>query len=186
MARVVQRKARKDYPDQGIKKGDLYYYVSMKTGPRSSGVMRSLTPFKPSQLTNSEFRSVWLQQIERVDTGDLTGDDIREMAEALREIGNEAQERFDAMPEGLQQGDTGQMLEERVSACETAADALDEQASEMDDLEEPDEPEYGDLDKDSDEYQELLSEYEEARQEYENAKEDIEAAVADALGDQPD
>lgn len=34
MARVHHRKAAKDYPQQGIAKGDMYYYVKIKTGPR--------------------------------------------------------------------------------------------------------------------------------------------------------
>lgn len=42
MAKVEKRKARKDYPEDGIKAGDEYYYVQMKTGQRSSKVMRSL------------------------------------------------------------------------------------------------------------------------------------------------
>jgi len=50
------------------------------------------------------------------------------------------------MPEGLQQGDTGQMLENRASESETAADELDTLADdyegltdpgEMDEVEEP-------------------------------------------------
>ena len=55
MARVHHRKAAKDYPDHGIAKGDLYYYTKIKTGPRSSRVLRSKEPFKRSQLTSSEF-----------------------------------------------------------------------------------------------------------------------------------
>ena len=35
MARQTQRRARKDYPDHGISKGDLYWYAAIKTGPRS-------------------------------------------------------------------------------------------------------------------------------------------------------
>ena len=52
MARPEQRKARKDYPREGIKAGDTYWYVKLKM-QRGGRVMRSLTPFKPSQLTQS-------------------------------------------------------------------------------------------------------------------------------------
>lgn len=61
MPKVEHRKA---YPEAGIEPGKLYYYyVSMKTGPRSSKVMRSKTPFKRWQLTMSEYYAK-LWQIE--------------------------------------------------------------------------------------------------------------------------
>ena len=55
MPRVHTQKARKDYPKEGIKKGDMYYKWSIKTGPASGINYRSLTLPKPSQLTGSSF-----------------------------------------------------------------------------------------------------------------------------------
>ena len=55
MPRVYTQKARKDYPKEGIKKGDTYYKWSIKTGPASGIDYRSLKPPKPSQLTGSAF-----------------------------------------------------------------------------------------------------------------------------------
>ena len=58
-------------------------------------------------------------------------EDFRGVAEALRELGSEQQEKYDNMPEGLQQGDTGQMLEERASNCESWADEIEQRADEL-------------------------------------------------------
>lgn len=139
MPRVTQRKARKDYPESGIKKGDLYYYTSLKL-QRGGIVKRSLTMFKQSQLTNSPFKSAWYAAQESWDAGDKGASAMQETAEAFREIANEARESFDNMPEGLQQGDTGQMLENRAEEGVRIADELDDLASEMENLTEPTEP----------------------------------------------
>jgi hypothetical protein len=60
-----------------------------------------------------------------------------EIVGTIRELGEAAQESKENMPEGLQEGDTGQMLEERYDTCEAAADELEgldlEFASELDD-----------------------------------------------------
>lgn len=129
MPRVKQVKAAKDYPQFGIKKGDLHYYTKMKTGPRSSRELRQLKPFKRSQLTNSEFlAALYDWEDNKGEAG--SHEDVSNLAEHIREIGENEREKFDNMPEGLQQGDTGQMLEERAEACETAANELEEIASE--------------------------------------------------------
>lgn len=54
MARVFTQKAGKDYPAQGIKKGDVYYQWSFFRGP----TMRSATRPRPSQLINSPTHSM--------------------------------------------------------------------------------------------------------------------------------
>lgn len=132
MARVHHRKAAKDYPAQGIAKGDMYYYAKIKTGPRSSRELRSKTPFKRSQLTVSEFKAT-LFDIED-DLAAITSiDDIPDIAERLRSLAQDQEERLENMPEGLREGDTGQMLTERKDACETAADELDDIHSRGDD-----------------------------------------------------
>lgn len=124
MARPVQRKANKDYPQNGIKKGDTYWYVKLKL-QRGGIVKRSLTPFKRSQLTTSEFQSALYDwEDEKDGLGDM--DNAQSLADTIREIGEEQQGKFDNMPEGLQQGDTGQMIEQRAQACEQAASDIEE------------------------------------------------------------
>lgn len=46
MPKVQHVKARKDYPESGIKKGDMYYTASVMTGPRSSRTIRSKGPIQ--------------------------------------------------------------------------------------------------------------------------------------------
>ena len=132
MARIQERKAAKDYPASGIKKGDTYFYVKIKTGPYSSRTIRSKTRPKRYELTGSEFYSQ-LWQIEDERFQDIDGSEaLRDIANDLRQLGEEQQEKFDNMPEGLQQGDTGQRLEERAQACEGWADDIDNAAEELD------------------------------------------------------
>lgn len=125
MARVHHRKAAKAYPEHGIEKGDLYYYTKIKTGPRSSRVLRSKEPFKRSQLTSSEF----LSQLYDIEDSLAALTDIgeaRDLAESLRELGQEQQDKLDNMPEGLQESETGELLRTRADGCEAAADSIDE------------------------------------------------------------
>ena len=46
------------------------------------------------------------------------------MADSLEELAQECRDAYDNMPEGLQQGDTGQLLEQRAEGCEEAANAI--------------------------------------------------------------
>lgn len=137
MPRVHHRKAGKDYPDQEITKGEMYYTAHVKTGPASGITIRSKDPIPASRLTQSAFKSAWLSAEEGWCRSGKGAEDISAAAEAIREAGQEAQESFDNMPEGLQQGDTGQMLENRVSEAERVADELDSLADELESLEDP-------------------------------------------------
>lgn len=131
MAKVQERTARKDYPANGIKKGDRYFYVAIKTGPRSSRTIRSLTRPKRWELTGSDFYSqLWPIEDEGFDKVSEASD-LNDIAEELRNLGSEQQDKFDNMPEGLQHGDTGQMLEERANACEEWADGIETAANEL-------------------------------------------------------
>jgi hypothetical protein len=122
MARPQKRKAAKDYP--GIPKGSEYWYVKIKTGPRSSRVMRQLTAFKRSQLTSSEFLSAqYAWEETKAELSDM--DEAQGLADTIRELGEEQQSKKDNMPDGLQQGDTGQLLEDRATACEDAATEIE-------------------------------------------------------------
>ena len=184
MPRVHKRVAAKDYPNSGIKKGDTYYYTKLKL-QRGGFEKRSLKPFKPSELTTSPFKGGWLSVQEAWDesrSGRLEA--IRAAAEAIRDLGNEAQNSYDNMPEGLQQGDTGQRLEERATACASAADQLDQLADELEALEEPVEP-LGDLESDE-ENESAQSDYDDAVSEYESEIERITDEVDGLLGDMPE
>lgn len=134
MPRVKQVKAAKDYPNHGIKKGDVHYTWSLMTGPRSSRTFRQIAPPRPSQLTTSEFLGTIGDiglEFDELAHDDGLPDSLREIAERIRECGQEQQDKYDNMPEGLQQGDTGQLLEERASGCDEWASNIEQAADEL-------------------------------------------------------
>jgi len=129
MPRVTHvKKARKAIPDHGIAVGDSYYWWAFRVGGRGSIKKFSKTPPKRQQLTQSSFL-ISLYDIEDSITGlaadDTLPDMIADIAQQLRDLGEECQGSLDNMPDGLREGDTGQMLQERASMCESAADELE-------------------------------------------------------------
>lgn len=131
MAKIHHRRANKAYPESGIEKGDMYYFAQIKTGPRSSRTIRQKTPIRPSQMTTSEYLQGVYAIRERAETFSSL-DDYEGVPDELREIAEREREKFENMPEGLQQGDTGQMLEERASSCDEIADRIEEIINEWD------------------------------------------------------
>lgn len=131
MPRVHQRVARKDYPKYGIEKGQKHYHWVLKTGPRSSREFRQIAPPKQSQLTTSEYLGT-LYDIQDSIGAATDGDGIRVCADELETLASETREKYENMPEGLQQGDTGQLLEERADNCDAAATAITEACDEYD------------------------------------------------------
>ena len=126
------KSARKDNPV--VKKGESYYWWSTRitVGKRYvSQKHRSKTEPKPSQLTSSDFLSQMYGFEEQIGEFSATSaDDLRSevesIAEEIRTLGEEQQEKLDNMPEGLQEGPTGQMLQERLDGCEAMADELEQ------------------------------------------------------------
>lgn len=142
-------KARKSPGECGkcgskIKKGHGYRWWKFRYGGRRVRCMESACSPKPSDLTQSEFYGNLYGIQEDVDAAieafragggasELAGA-LNDAAERLRELGQECQDKFDNMPDGLQQGDTGQLLEQRVEGCEEKADELDSAASEAESI----------------------------------------------------
>jgi hypothetical protein len=141
MPRVTFVKAaRKDNPV--CKKGESYYWWKFRYG----GKRYSLTRPRQSELTQSEFLSQAYALQERLE--DLTCEDAQELqdelnsiAEEARNLGEEQQDKLYNMPDQLQDGDVGQMLEERYNACEEFASELEDIAQRCDDVIEMDEEE---------------------------------------------
>lgn len=148
MTQVEHRKARTDIYERGIKvpdaktksgfrrdrsqphpdgdkklveKGQKYYTWAFRFGPSYI----SLTPPRRSQLTQSSFLGQLYDLEDRI--GEISADSPEDLqserddiVSELESLRDETQSSFDNMPEGLQQGDTGQLLEERVNAVEEA------------------------------------------------------------------
>lgn len=129
MPRVTKRVARKDYPNNDIKKGEEYYYWKIRRAYGGS-VYRSKTYPTPSQLNHGFAGQIGEIQLSLDAAEDADG--LRSVAEEIRSLGEEQGEKFDNMPEGLQQGDTGQLLEERRDQCEEWASAIEQACDEYD------------------------------------------------------
>lgn len=125
MARVTfVKKARKD--NSVCKAGESYYWWKFNYGPK----MYSLTPPNRSQLTRSSFLSQMydiedeIASISGTAAGELriVTDDL---VQRIRDLGDECQGSLDNMPEGLQEGPTGEILQSRVDECEGMAGELE-------------------------------------------------------------
>lgn len=118
------QKARKD--NSVVKKGESYYHWKFRHGPKKYSRNRP----KPSQLTQSEFLSTVydlndrIEELEASDIDDLQSQ-VSEISDEFRTLGYDQQEKVYNMPEGLQQGDTGQLLERRAEECADVADQLE-------------------------------------------------------------
>lgn len=128
MPRVHSQVAAKDYPDQGIKKGDTYYSWTFKNRVGRGTRVMSRTPPKASQLTRSEYLSQALslqERVEALEANENLPGEVEEIIGDLRSLADEQDEKFNNMPEGLQQGDTGQLLETRRDNTNSFADELE-------------------------------------------------------------
>lgn len=138
MARVTTQKSRKEWKCGGcgrtINKGDIYKRVEMKTGPTSSvtKIRCSSCQFKRSELTTSDYKGQLYDLQDSV--ADITcQDDIDTLVSSIESLAEETRDKFDNMPEGLQQGDTGQMLEQRADSLDKAKEDIDEEDYEDED-----------------------------------------------------
>ncbi len=146
MPRVTSVKSARQ--DQGrcikcpreIKKGDPYKWYAFMVGGRGGPKRKhcQYCPVKPADLTNSDYLKGAYGIEESIDKipGDVDSvgaaqeipDQLREIAQEIRDLGEEQQGKLDNMPEGLQQGDTGQLIQSRIDACEEMATQFDEKA----------------------------------------------------------
>lgn len=170
------KKARKDYPNAGIAKGESYYWWKFRYG----GKQMSKTPPKPSQLTQSAFLSQLYDLQERVaefgaDDKDTVVDFLNELRDEVENLASECQDSLDNMPYELQESsESGQLLQERIDmlegvqmeiddllgAAESLPDVMEEPI-EPDPPDEPDHPGEDATEEDIAEYNRLMEVYEE-------------------------
>lgn len=118
------KSARKDNPV--AKKGESYYWWKFRYG----GKRYSKEPPKASQLTQSPYYAALYDlqdEIAEYDCADYEDFEcfVEELKSSLAEIGEQCQESLDNMPESLQYAPTGELLQERIDACENAQYELD-------------------------------------------------------------
>ena len=131
MPRVEHRKAAKDYPASGIKKGEKYYTWKFKFGGRQRQKQRPL----PEQLTQSPYLQEWLPLQREISTFDGTADDLENLIEQVRNLAQDQQDKLDNMPEGLQDGHAGETLRERGEECEEIVSTLEDLKSQLEEFE---------------------------------------------------
>jgi len=128
MPRVHVQKARKDYPQFNITKGDTYYWWKF----RYSGRCMSKTYPKPSQLTQSEYVQR-ICEIQESASEQLSAfmelEDLQSVVESIasdiRDLAQEQEDKLSNMPDQLQQAPTGELLQERADNCNQVADDLE-------------------------------------------------------------
>lgn len=141
MPRVYRvKKARKDQGTCGhcgcaLKAGDPYTYwefrISMGKSFGTRRMVRCAQPAcqpKPKDLTQSEFWIAVYDLQETVFQGETVEDlesQVEEVKTQIEDIRDELQGKLDNMPEGLQQGSTGELLQERIEAMEELINGLD-------------------------------------------------------------
>lgn len=118
-----------------IPKGTEYYMWSFKNGP----TVRSLTAPRQSQLTQSNYLSTLYSIQESIeDFNGQSEDEIREFRDdivsQLEELRDTTQDSLDNMPEGLQQGPTGELLQERIDSLDNAISEFESIDTDFDSL----------------------------------------------------
>lgn len=113
------KKARKDYPESGIKKGDSYWHWAFAFGSKH----KSKTQPTRSQLTQSAFYSTMFDIEDGLPDrfkGIITSEEIQsgldDLVSEIESLRDETQENLDNMPEQLQESSPNQ---ERIDGLES-------------------------------------------------------------------
>lgn len=141
MPRVYTKTARRNYPEQGIRRGDTYHeWCFYRQRPR-----RSKTYPTRSQLTQNETLLAVYGVFDG--TSPSCAEDLSDMISALEDAASEVRDKFYNLPEGFQQGESGQCLEEWADAIDTAVSELEDLKSDMEQAESEDASEDGSVDE---------------------------------------
>lgn len=134
MPRVHVKKARKDYPNAGIKKGDTYYSWSFRYG----GKRMSKTKPRPSQLTLSKMSEAYAasEALEDTIASASTPEELKEALEqAAEEITAVADEYQSSMENMIAQaGQIYEDMEQKVSDLQDWASALESDVGEIESM----------------------------------------------------
>ncbi len=122
------KSARKARPEMGLEVGETYHWWKFKNRFGNGTIVRSKTYPRASQLTRSEFLGAMYgiqEEIEDLEADEDLESTVGDIAGRARELGEEQTEKRENMPESLQDGDTGSLLEERSQAMSDWADELE-------------------------------------------------------------
>lgn len=128
MAKVqIIQKSRKEYKcnkcGKVIPVGSRYYKGEINFGPTI--IRCSDCKLEAWEVTTSDWQlstgAIINRWEENYGLSDSTPEELRDEIESIMD---DQQERLDNMPEGCQEGDVGQLIQERIDACEAAMDEL--------------------------------------------------------------
>lgn len=129
MARLhFVKKARKPIKSIGVKKGDSYYWWKFNFS-RTKHCSKAQPP--RSALTQSEFLGQVYDLEDRLSALDntMTAEDIQSevesIAEEIRNLGQEQEDKRGNMPDQLQDSGSGETLQNRYDSCEEWASNLE-------------------------------------------------------------
>lgn len=131
--KVTRHKARKDYLENGIKKGDLYY----RWHPKGSKWQRQIERPTQRQLTTNWFELAILDFQDRicgitsnVDIGS-SREELESIITDIRELAEEQSEKIDNMPENFKECDVAELIRTRENGLNEWADELESAAGEI-------------------------------------------------------
>lgn len=129
MAKVyVVNKSRKEFTcsrcHKPIPVGSSYVWGAIFHGPTI--YRHKECGLQSWELSGSDFIKTCgtIQTYWKEDYG-VTQESVDSIKGDLEELRDETQEKFDNMPDGLQEGDTGMLLQERIEMLESVIDELD-------------------------------------------------------------
>lgn len=126
MAKLTTQKARKEYIcskcQRTISQGETYKKITaMYSAPR---IVCNDCKVPRSELTSSEYLA-WLYDLQ--DTFEINDEsDVESLKDELENQRDELQDRYDNIPESLQDGDAGTLLQERIDTLESAISDLEQ------------------------------------------------------------
>ena len=131
--RVYTKTAAKDYPEYGIKKGQVYYeWKFYRSRP-----IKSATYPKESQLTADEDMAEAMRVFEALEAGrDYDSDDLVSMIETIEQCRDNLDSRLEEMPESLRDSSP---LAERRDQMEETLNSLESLRDELESAEDEDE-----------------------------------------------
>lgn len=124
----VIKKSRKEYKcskcGEVIPVGSTYYKGQINFGPTI--VRCSDCKLESWEVTTSDYQLAVGEIVYRWEKNyGYAEDAIDNIVSDLQDIADDLQGRLDNMPEGLQEGDVGQLLQERIDALESAISELE-------------------------------------------------------------
>lgn len=136
MARAhLVKKAAKDYPEHGIKKGEPYWWWKFKERYGNGTKIYSKTQPRRSQLTRSSF----LSQLYEIQDGAKQPDCVEDfegvrdtIRDDLSSLKDEVEGNLENMPEQFRDGDTVQVLQNRIDSLDNAISELENVECEFD------------------------------------------------------